>query len=237
MKTRIIQTRFWDDEFVVEADKLTKYLYIYILTSQYINISGIFQLHDKKIMMETDLTPKQLKDAKAELTKKYKVLFKDGWVCVLNAEKNNRYRNSPKNETAYEKELAVVPVNIKSFFLESDTSMHTTIDSSIGSSSDTNHKSKTINHKSKTINKIEELDFSKFEHLTPNVLEDIAEQYNVPFEFVEERRQDMEVWLGRKSSNRYKNYRLALMKWVRDEKKNYIKSRANKRGGVIDVRE
>jgi hypothetical protein len=30
---------------------------------------------------------------------------------------------------------------------------------------------------------------------------------------------DMEVWMGKSNKNKYSNYKLALMKWVRDSNK------------------
>lgn len=139
MKTRIVQTRFWDDLFVSEADLYTQHLYIYLLTCQYINISGIFQLTESKIKFEAKLTDKQFEDAKNNLQKAGKVFFQEGWVYVVNARKNNNYENSPKNTVALERELGFVPKAILSFF-----------DSSIGTSMDSTHKSKTINQKPKT---------------------------------------------------------------------------------------
>jgi hypothetical protein len=42
--------------------------------------------------------------------------FQDGWIFVVNAEKNNKYRNSPNNEIAYEIELSRVPQDVLGFF-------------------------------------------------------------------------------------------------------------------------
>lgn len=175
MKTRIIQTRYWDDEFVVESGKLTKYLYIYLLSSQYINISGIFQLHDKKIMTETDLTPMELQKAKEELSVKNKVHFMNGWVYVVNAEKNNAYRNSPKNETAYTREFALVPAEILSYFDAVRENPDTTIDTSM----DTTHKSEIINHKSKIIN---QKDINKEKSTNNDIYFEIIEHFNKTFD-------------------------------------------------------
>lgn len=86
-------------------------------------------------------------------------------------------------------------------------------------------------------NNVTKREFSRFEDLTPVVLQDIADKYEVPLQFVEEQHMDMEVWMGRKKTNRYKDYRLALMKWVRDKRNDFVKqARSSKRGGVVDVR-
>jgi len=132
MKTRIIQTRFWDDEFVSEATKHARYLYIYLLTSQYINLCGIFQLSDRKILFETGMTSNEFEIAKKELTENRKVLFKDGWIKIINASKNNKYTNSPLNEKPYNAELRRVPDSTMDFFNSSiDSTMYSTQNSKL----------------------------------------------------------------------------------------------------------
>lgn len=153
MKTRIIQTRFWDDLFVSESDIYTQHLYIYLLTSQYINLCGIFQLPESKIKFEAKFTDNQFESAKENLQKAGKVFFYKGWVCVKNARKNNNYESSPKNATALVKELNLVPEEIAKAF--SDTTIDSTIDSTMHST----YKSEIINHKSGIRNQESENDY------------------------------------------------------------------------------
>lgn len=117
MKTRSVQTRFWDDEFISESDVFTQHLYIYLLTCQYINLSGMFQLPVKKIMLETKLTDRQFSAASANLEAAKKVIFFHGWVCVANADKNNSYVLSPKNIKPLALEQAQVPEEVKKHFI------------------------------------------------------------------------------------------------------------------------
>lgn len=229
MKTRIIQTRFWDDEFVFNASKDAKLLYIYLLTSQYINISGIFQLDERKIAFETGLTPKEFEKAKEEIVSASKVFFFKGWVKVINAEKNNGYKNSPSNITAYERELSLIPQCVLDYF-------NGTPDSSVDSTVYSNHKSEIINNKSKIINKTK-TEFSEFEDLTEEVCRQIADEYQVTLQEVKDTKMDMEVWMGKSNKNRYKNYKLALMTWVRKNKNVPTSNNFKKRGGFIDITE
>jgi hypothetical protein len=150
MKTRIIQTRFWEDELNDNIGLEAQHLYIYLLTCQQVNICGYFQLRDGTIKFQAKLTDKQLEVAKIDLEKNKKVFFKDGWIWVCNARKNNHYENSELNKVACEKELSVIPDSIKDYF-------NTTIDSSIY----TNHKQEIINNKSEIRNKKEEITLQK----------------------------------------------------------------------------
>lgn len=148
MKTRIIQTRFWDDDFISGCNLYTCHLYIYLLTSQYINISGIFQLPLRKIVFESKLTEKQLGTAIEELSQAGKADFYKGWVYIRNAFKNNNYVRSEDNQKAYEKEIALVPQEVKEYF---DSSVNSTADSSVGVL-----PTVPINKKQETINKKQE---------------------------------------------------------------------------------
>lgn len=142
MKTRIIQTSFWKDCKVQEMSLYAQHLFIYLLTSDHIGLTGAFELPDSYILLESKLTEHQLNQAKEELTKTNRVVFSGGWVVIRNAGKYNNYLNSPKTIKAYEREYQCIPSKLL---------VH--LDSSIDSSIDTipivtiKQKTKTINHK------------------------------------------------------------------------------------------
>lgn len=211
MKTRIIQTRFWDDEFVFNASKDTKLLYIYLLTSQYINISGIFQLDEKKIAFETGFTPKEFERAKEEIVSAGKVIFFKGWVKVVNAEKNNGYKNSPSNITAYERELSLIPQFVLDYF---DTTPNSSEDSTVYS----NHKSEIRNNKSKIINQKTEIvlekKYTKREDITQTVIDELSEKYSCPTSFVLNCWDTAVNWLDAEGKTK-KNYKAFLDNWVK----------------------
>ena len=136
MKTRIIHTKFWDDDFVLGLDKDSRLLFQYLLTCPFINISGIFEVPVPVIKLHTGLTDLEIQTAKDILQANGKIYFFHSWVKVVNVDRFNSYKNSPKNQTAYEKELEVVPNEVIVAFMGMDTSMDTSIDTPI------NHKSK-----------------------------------------------------------------------------------------------
>jgi hypothetical protein len=124
MKTRIIQTRFWNDEIVYDLSWQSKFVFIYLLASDSINMSGLFQLPDKKILIETGITSEDLQIAKDELTLNKKVLFKKGWIYVVNSFKNNNYTNTVSNIDVWQTELSRIPPDVMSYF-------DSTVDSSV----------------------------------------------------------------------------------------------------------
>lgn len=134
MKTRIIKTSFSKSMIRKKAPYHARNVYRYLLTCEHINISGEFELSDEQIQLEMGIAKKDLQVAKKWLQDNKKVLFADGYIKVIHALEHNGYLNSPKNEKAYQKELAYTPDSIRAVF---DSLLDTTIDTSM----DTNHKS------------------------------------------------------------------------------------------------
>ena len=70
---------------------------------------------------------------------------------------------------------------------------------------------------------IKEKRFSTLEEITPEVVEEVANQYRVPVSFVEIQLDKMRNWLEAKGK-RYKNYKAGLRNWVVNDP-NYSKSK------------
>jgi hypothetical protein len=205
MKTRIIQTRFWDDEFVSECSLYTQHLYIYLLTSQYINICGIFQLPVKKILYETKLTEKQFEIAEQELFQADKVYFFKGWVYVKNAMKNNNYVRSADNQKACDKELAQVSADVRAFF-----------DSTVGSTGNST-STVPINKKQEIRNKNTAKKSSlKALPLTDSEIQELATSLHKTPDKIRtlyEKILDYELSTGKS----YKDYKATIRNWLRME--------------------
>jgi len=88
-------------------------------------------------------------------------------------------------------------------------------------------------------NTLTKISFSKRKNITDTVLQEIADKYQVPFDFVTDCWDSAINWLDAKGQ-RKSNYKAFLSNWVKREKANYIlKSKNNnfgRRGGVVDVR-
>ena len=124
MKARQFQSRFWDDEFVVDATWQTRLAFVYLLTCSPMNMCGIFQLSDRKIIFDTGLSEADFEIAKEELSVNKKVVFKGGWVFVANAFKNCKVWKSPTNWNAWEEDILKVKPEVMDYF---NTAMDTDI--------------------------------------------------------------------------------------------------------------
>jgi len=116
MKARQIQSRFWDDSVVQNATWQSKYIFIYLLTCSPINMCGIFQLTEKKIIFETGLSEGDLTIAKEELSAAKKVFLFEGWVFVVNAFKNCKVWKSEKCWDAWEEDFSKISDEILAHF-------------------------------------------------------------------------------------------------------------------------
>lgn len=54
-KTRYINTKYWNDNYVSELDPIQKLLFIYFLTNEHTNISGVYEIPLKVIALETGI--------------------------------------------------------------------------------------------------------------------------------------------------------------------------------------
>lgn len=126
MKTRVMHTKVWKDEWFISLSQDARFLWLYLLTCDKINISGIFELSDREIVFDTGINAKSLENIKKELEPK--AIFYKGFVKITNVDRYNNYKKSPKNVIASNKELNYLSTDIRGYL---DTNMHTSIDTSI----------------------------------------------------------------------------------------------------------
>lgn len=147
MKTRIIYTNFWKDNYISDLSAKEKLSFLYLITNDSVSICGIYQLPDKYICMDLSLTSTEWKQIKEKFTTDHKFYFKDGWIKIMNFAKYNKY-SGEKNEQAINKDLLHVPSEIRDFQYSIDT-----VSIGVSSTADTlnnqNHN-QNINHKSKS---------------------------------------------------------------------------------------
>jgi len=110
-KFRYIDTRFWHDTFVRDKlNPLDRYLFLYFLTNDKTNISGIYELPISMISNETGIEEIMLRKMFQRLLGK--IYYIDGWVWIVNFP---RYQNlkSPKIKIGIETEFSKIPLKIK----------------------------------------------------------------------------------------------------------------------------
>jgi len=114
MKTRIIYTKFWHDNYISQLTIKEKLLFIYLTTNDQVNLCGIYELLDRYIKFDLGLRQSELDKMKQKFMKDGKFVFIDGWVKIVNYDIYNKFVGE-KNEKAKEKEMSLIPIKIKEF--------------------------------------------------------------------------------------------------------------------------
>lgn len=81
-KQRYINTRLWNDSYVSELDPVEKLLFVYFLTNEHTNISGIYEIPLKIIGIETGIDTSMLNKILPRLESKIRYI--DGFVVIKN---------------------------------------------------------------------------------------------------------------------------------------------------------
>jgi hypothetical protein len=140
-KTRMINTRFWDDDYASNLDPIEKLLFLYFLTNTSTNISGIYEIPIKKIAVETGIDKEMVLKVLARFTRDGKIFYHNGWVGIKNFIKHQNQR-SPHVQKGIEAELS----NISKDILENmvrygypmDTLSHLNLNLNLNSNLNTN---------------------------------------------------------------------------------------------------
>lgn len=164
MKTRIIHTRLWDDEFFTGLTLPQKALFIYLMTNSLIGLTGIYELSDRRIRFDTGIDQDELEKAKQLFENAGKVAFIDSWVYVVNSQKYGGY-TSPKLNDPIKRELANIPVKILKAFNDYAFNHSVSIQYPYTTDTPINHKSEIIDHKEG------EVDLAKVEDIKKNIRE------------------------------------------------------------------
>lgn len=213
MKTRQIHTKIWNDDWFCDLSKNSKLLFIYLITNQYVNLIGIYELSDRVILFETGLTKQDLDKSKKDL--KDKIIFVDGWIKIMNIEKYDSFKGG-KLLSAKEKQLNEIPIDISKKIdrvcIGYQYPIHTP-----NSNSNSNSNSKKYKYSS----------FEELKNISDEDIEDLINKYGGNKSFVLSCIDDIGNWIEKKGySGTYKkpwvNYKAGLANWM---KNNVIKIR------------
>lgn len=116
-KQRMIDTKFWDDNYASNLDPIEKLLFLYFLTNTSTNISGIYEIPLKKIAVETGIEKEMVSKILNRFTEDKKIFYENGWICLKNFVKNQNQK-SPKVQVGIKNELNLIPKDILDKFIQ-----------------------------------------------------------------------------------------------------------------------
>lgn len=107
-KNRMINTRFWDDSWVVSLDPIEKLLFIYLITNSCTGLTGCYEISLRRVSFDTGLDESAIKNIFKRFEDDGKIAYVDGWVIVRNYDSHNPFKGE-KLESAKNREVALFP--------------------------------------------------------------------------------------------------------------------------------
>lgn len=85
---RLINTKFWDDNYITTLTGSEKLLFLYFLTNSSVEICGAYEISIRKILSETGLSKSLAQVAIDKFMHDERIIYRDGWVFIPNFIKN-----------------------------------------------------------------------------------------------------------------------------------------------------
>lgn len=109
-KQRIVNTRFWIDDYISNLDPTEKLLFLYFLTNPSTDICGVYEVPLKTIATDTGIEIEMVKKILKRFSKDKRVFYVDGWVGIKNFAKHQS--DSPSVKKGIEIGLKKAPKEI-----------------------------------------------------------------------------------------------------------------------------
>lgn len=131
-KQRIVNTRFWIDDYISNLDPVEKLLFLYFLTNPYTDICGVYEIPLKHVALETGLDKEMVIKILNRFKKDKKIFYKNGWVAIRNFAKHQQ--DNPKIKKGIELGLSKAPKElVDSLSIDYDELSHSNLNSNLNS--------------------------------------------------------------------------------------------------------
>jgi hypothetical protein len=109
-KKRYVDTKFWDDNYIIEKDPIEKLLFLYLLTNTLTNIIGIYEISTNRIAFDTGIDREMVDKILKRFEEDDKIKYENGWVAIKNFTKHQL--NNPKINAGIEALSREVPKDL-----------------------------------------------------------------------------------------------------------------------------
>lgn len=123
-KTIMLNSRFWEDNYVSNLDPTEKLLFIYFISNPRISLSGIYEVPLKNIALDTGIDKEMVEKILDRFCEDKKVAYLDNWICVLNYPKYQNYK-SDTIQVAVSNEIKMIPLKTLDKFILFGYPIHT----------------------------------------------------------------------------------------------------------------
>lgn len=113
-KKRYVDTKFWIDNYVDRLDPSEKLVFIYLLTSPYSNVAGLYELPIRRMAIETGLVEETIVKIIKRLEVDKRVFYFNDYVFIRNYIKYQAI--NPNIEAGIKRELEAIPQEVLEHF-------------------------------------------------------------------------------------------------------------------------
>lgn len=93
---RVVNTRFWIDDYISNLDPVEKLMFLYFLTNPMTDICGVYEIPLKVVAVETGIDRDMVHKIIKRFEKDGKIYYKNGWVGIKNFQKHQSMNPSVK---------------------------------------------------------------------------------------------------------------------------------------------
>ncbi len=93
-KERYIDTKFWDDNYIIKLNPVEKLIFIYFLTNPITNICGIYKITSRRISFDTGVEEKRIITILKRFEHDNKIKHDSNFIIIKNFTKYQK--NNPK---------------------------------------------------------------------------------------------------------------------------------------------
>jgi len=116
-KQRYVNTKFWDDNYVIELDPIEKLLFLYFMTNPLTNIAGIYEISLKRISFDTGIDKEMVLKIISRFSKEKKIYYYENHIIICNFPKHQECEKKPKIKTGIEIILNSLSDSLKKYTL------------------------------------------------------------------------------------------------------------------------
>jgi len=113
-KSRLVNTKFWDDKYTCNLDPIEKLLFLYFLTNPLTNIIGIYEIEIRRVAFDTGIDKEMVMKIIDRFTKDDKIGYYDGYIVIKNFIKFQN-ENSPKVKIGIQNRINELPEVLEKF--------------------------------------------------------------------------------------------------------------------------
>lgn len=110
-KLRSINTKFWDDSYIIELTPIEKLVFLYMLTCPLTNLAGVYEISVRRISFDTGIEPAMIEKTLKKFESDRKMFYQDGFILIFNHLKNQSLNDNMM--TNVKNTIINLPLSIK----------------------------------------------------------------------------------------------------------------------------